>query len=100
MRIRSPSVTRIVGPGILPLYVHAGNSMPGTTSIFLLSATILYSRKVCPLGSVETVLFMIHLSNCARQIAMIALLHSMRGVHIVVFMDMFLFVLLCKCCGA
>src|SRR3990172_7976001 len=38
-RTRSPSVTSIVGPGMLPLYPQTSKSLPGTNSAFTGSAT-------------------------------------------------------------
>ena len=51
-RSRSPSVARSVGPGIRPLYVHAGKKSPGAISTSLSCAKISYVRR-CPVAALR-----------------------------------------------
>ncbi len=55
IRTRSPWRTRMVGPGMRPLYVQAIYSNPGTISITLFTATMVYSRRAWPFGNLVTV---------------------------------------------
>ena len=48
IRIESPSVQRIVGPGTAPLKVQAGKRTPGATSTSTCFASIQYSRSEVP----------------------------------------------------
>ena len=93
MRIRSPSVQRMVGPGMRPLYVQAGYSMPGTISIFLLMTVISYLRSsavgqggdlaVIKIGQdipgIEAVFFVVNVPGSGDDTA--TMLHLLDGGH-------------------